>query len=141
MALSQPAGAVATTEAIAVPTEHVVCLDLAGRTAVVTGGASGIGLACARRLSEAGADVTVLDLNAESAIAVAAEIGGRAIVSDLSDPSALDELSVSADVVVNNAGFQVVSPLQVPARSVRCHATCHGRGAVSADPIFPPADV
>ena len=55
----------------------------------MTGGASGIGLACARRLSEAGADVTVLDLNGEAAIAVAAEIGGRAIVSDLSDPPSL----------------------------------------------------
>src|ERR1700709_849283 len=81
MTLSDPTDSVATTDAAAAPTEHVVRLDLAGRTAIVTGGASGIGLACARRLSEAGADVTVLDLNAESAIAVAAEIGGRAIVS------------------------------------------------------------
>jgi len=111
MTLSHPTDIAATPTAITVPAEHVVRLDLAGRTAVVTGGASGIGLACARRLSEAGADVTVLDLNAESAMAVAAEIGGRAIVSDLSDPYALDELRVSADVVVNNAGFQVVSPL------------------------------
>jgi 3-hydroxybutyrate dehydrogenase len=112
MALSHPTDAVATTEAVAVPTEQVVRVDLAGRAAVVTGGASGIGLACARRLSEAGAEVMVLDVDAESAAAVATEIGGRAIVADLSDPSALDELSVSADVVVNNAGFQVVSPMQ-----------------------------
>jgi 3-hydroxybutyrate dehydrogenase len=94
------------------PKESVVRLDLAGRTAVVTGGASGIGLACARRLSAAGAEVTVLDLDAESANAVAAEIGGHAVVSDLSDPSTLDELSVTADIVVNNAGFQVVAPVQ-----------------------------
>lgn len=84
---------------------------MSGGTAL-TRGASGIGLACARRLSETGADVTVLDLDAEAADAVAAEIGGRAIVSDLSDPSALDSLSVSAGVVVNNAGFQLVSPVQ-----------------------------
>jgi 3-hydroxybutyrate dehydrogenase len=103
---------VGTTAPTATPTEHVVRLDLAGRSAVVTGGASGIGLACARRLSDAGADVTVVDLNAEAANAVAAEIGGRAIVADLSDPSTLAELNVAADVVVNNAGFQVVSPLQ-----------------------------
>lgn len=94
------------------PKEPVVRLDLAGRTAVVTGGASGIGLACARRLSGAGAEVTVLDLDAEAANAVAAEIGGHAVVSDLSDPSTLDELSVTADIVVNNAGFQVVAPVQ-----------------------------
>jgi 3-hydroxybutyrate dehydrogenase len=94
------------------PTDHVVRLDLAGRTALVTGGASGIGLACARRLSGAGADVTVLDVNAEAANEAAAEIGGRALVSDLSDPSTLDALDVSVDVVVNNAGFQVVSPVQ-----------------------------
>jgi 3-hydroxybutyrate dehydrogenase len=90
----------------------VVNVDLTGRTAVVTGGASGIGLACARRLSEAGSDVTVLDVNVEAANAAAAEIGGRAMVSDLSDPSDLDELSVSADIVVNNAGFQVVAPVE-----------------------------
>ncbi|WP_396909296.1 3-hydroxybutyrate dehydrogenase [Mycolicibacterium sp.] len=88
-------------------------LDLTGRAAVVTGGASGIGLACARRLSEAGAAVTVLDLNAEAAGAVAAQIGGRAMVADLSDSAELDKLNVSADIVVNNAGFQVVAPLEV----------------------------
>jgi 3-hydroxybutyrate dehydrogenase len=56
--------------------------------------------------------VTVLDVNAEAANEAAAEIGGRALVSDLSDPSTLDALDVSVDVVVNNAGFQVVSPVQ-----------------------------
>jgi 3-hydroxybutyrate dehydrogenase len=93
-------------------TEHAVRLDLSGRTAVVTGGASGIGLACARRLSEAGAEVTVLDLNADAAHAVAAEIGGHPMVADLSDPATLEQLDVRVDVVVNNAGFQVVSPVQ-----------------------------
>jgi 3-hydroxybutyrate dehydrogenase len=73
----------------ATSTKPVVQLDLTGRAAVVTGDASGIGLACARSLSEAGADVLVLDLNAGAANAVAAEIGGHAIVSDLSEPSML----------------------------------------------------
>jgi 3-hydroxybutyrate dehydrogenase len=87
----QAADAGSGTEVSPTLTKPVVQLDLTGRAAVVTGGASGIGLACARMLSEAGADVTMLDLNAEAADAVAAEIGGRAIVSDLSDSEALDE--------------------------------------------------
>ena len=73
MALSHPTDS-SGKGADAVPTDHVVRLDLRGSTALVTGGASGIGLACARRLSEAGADVTVLDLNAEAAHAAAAEM-------------------------------------------------------------------
>jgi NAD(P)-dependent dehydrogenase (short-subunit alcohol dehydrogenase family) len=50
---------------------------LAGRLAVVTGGASGIGEACATRLAADGATVVVADLNAGAAAAVADRIGGR----------------------------------------------------------------
>jgi 3-hydroxybutyrate dehydrogenase len=52
--------------------------ELGGRVAVVTGGASGIGAACAVRLAAAGATVVVADLNADAATAVAERIGGKA---------------------------------------------------------------
>ncbi|AVT40376.1 3-hydroxybutyrate dehydrogenase [Plantactinospora sp. BB1] len=89
----------------------VVRLDLSGRTALVTGGASGIGRACAARLAEAGATVTVLDRDADRAEAVAAEIGGRALGLDLADPHATDRIDPELDIVVNNAGLQHVAPL------------------------------
>jgi 3-hydroxybutyrate dehydrogenase len=85
--------------------------DLAGRTAVVTGGASGIGRACVRRLAEAGAHVIVVDISADGAKEAAAEAGGEFRVADLSDPGVVDDLRLTADVVVNNAGMQHVAPV------------------------------
>jgi len=86
--------------------------DLRGRTAVVTGGASGIGRACAQALAAAGAAVRVLDLDADGAKEVAAAIGGTAHPVDLTEPAAAAHLAADADIVVNNAGFQVVRPLE-----------------------------
>ena len=86
--------------------------DLTGRRALVTGGASGIGEAIARAFADAGAEVTVADLNAEGAERVAADIGGRPWVVDLSDTAALRELSLDVDILVNNAGIQHVSPIE-----------------------------
>jgi 3-hydroxybutyrate dehydrogenase len=88
----------------------VVDLDLTGRTALVTGGGSGIGEACAQRLAAAGAAVIVVDIDPASAERVAGAIGGRAVVADLSSTPAAD-LPAEVDVLVNNAGLQVVSPL------------------------------
>ncbi|MEU8084902.1 3-hydroxybutyrate dehydrogenase [Micromonospora sp. NPDC049101] len=99
-----------TAEPVAVP--HVVQLDLAGRTALVTGGGGGIGRACALRLGAAGATVLVVDRDLEAARAVAAEVGGRAEGVDLSDAAAVERLDVDVDIVVNNAGLQHVAPLQ-----------------------------
>jgi 3-hydroxybutyrate dehydrogenase len=87
-------------------------VDLSSRSAIVTGGASGIGLACARRIAAAGAKVTVLDLNGDEANRVADSIGGEGRQADLSDPAVLAGLNLSADIVVNNAGFQRVVPVQ-----------------------------
>ena len=90
-------------------------MDLDGRTALVTGAASGIGAACARRLAAAGAKVTVLDLDHDGAERVAGEIGGVPLVADLARPAALDDLDdleLAADVLVNNAGFQHVAPIE-----------------------------
>ncbi|MFI9722148.1 3-hydroxybutyrate dehydrogenase [Streptomyces sp. NPDC052396] len=86
-------------------------IDLTGRTALVTGAGSGIGRAIALRLAEAGAHIRALDLNTEAAAEVAARTGGEAIVADLSDLPRLDGLDLTADIVVNNAGLQHVSPL------------------------------
>ncbi|MBT9608175.1 3-hydroxybutyrate dehydrogenase [Microbacterium sp.] len=87
-------------------------IDLSGRRALVTGGASGIGAAIARAFAEAGATVTVADLNAEGAAALADEIGGRSWAVDLSDTAALADLSLDVDILVNNAGIQHVSPIE-----------------------------
>ncbi|MCZ2813626.1 MULTISPECIES: 3-hydroxybutyrate dehydrogenase [unclassified Modestobacter] len=84
---------------------------LAGRRALVTGGGSGIGRACALRLAEAGAQVVVVDRDAESAERVADMVGGTAVVVDLADLSAVDDLDLAVDVLVNNAGLQHVAPL------------------------------
>jgi Dehydrogenases with different specificities (related to short-chain alcohol dehydrogenases) len=85
---------------------------LHGRTALVTGGAAGIGRACARRLARAGAAVTVVDRDEAGVRQVAAEIGGRGVVADLLDVDALDSLDLAADILVNNAGFQYVAPVE-----------------------------
>ncbi|MBC3839677.1 3-hydroxybutyrate dehydrogenase [Streptacidiphilus sp. 4-A2] len=84
---------------------------LAGRKALVTGAASGIGQACAVALAAAGAQVYVVDIAADAARRVAAEVGGTALVTDLSDPGAVDALPGDADIVVNNAGLQHVAPV------------------------------
>ncbi len=86
--------------------------DLTGRTAVVTGGASGIGRACAVRLAEAGAAVVVLDREEAAAKEVAAQVDGRAIGVDLADLAAVDRLDLDADILVNNAGVQHVAPIE-----------------------------
>jgi 3-hydroxybutyrate dehydrogenase len=83
-----------------------------GRRALVTGGASGIGAACARERAARGAHVTVADVDGDGAKAVAEEVGGEAWVVDLSDTRALDSLRLNTDVLVNNAGIQRVSPIQ-----------------------------
>jgi 3-hydroxybutyrate dehydrogenase len=85
--------------------------DLDGRTALVTGGASGIGAACARELAGRGATVTIADLDGDRAQSVADEIGGKAWAVDLSDVAALEDLRLDTDVLVNNAGVQYVSPI------------------------------
>ena len=85
-------------------------VDLSGKRALVTGGAKGIGAACTARLAEAGAHVTVADLDpAGEAQATAA--GAEFVVCDISDPTQLEHaVDVAAgneglDILVNNAGI------------------------------------
>lgn len=95
--------------------------DLAGKRAVVTGGASGIGRACAMEFVRRGAHVVVADLNGGAAEQAAAELGRLGEESggtaetwrvDLSDTAELDGLTLEADILVNNAGIQRVSPIE-----------------------------
>jgi 3-hydroxybutyrate dehydrogenase len=79
---------------------------------MVTGGASGIGRACARRLAGAGAEVVILDVRGEAAREFAGEIGGMALTADLTDMAAVDAITCDGvDILVNNAGFQHVAPI------------------------------
>lgn len=85
--------------------------DLTGRSALVTGGASGIGAACARELAGRGARVTIADVNDVAAKELAAELEGEVWSVDLLDTAALDDLRLDVDILVNNAGIQTVAPI------------------------------
>jgi NAD(P)-dependent dehydrogenase (short-subunit alcohol dehydrogenase family) len=82
-------------------------MRLEGRTALVTGGASGIGAATARRLAAEGARVVIGDVNVDGAREVAGEIDAEATRLDVTDPesaSAVDESHGPFAILVNNAG-------------------------------------
>jgi NAD(P)-dependent dehydrogenase (short-subunit alcohol dehydrogenase family) len=83
-------------------------LDLAGRTAVVTGGATGIGEGIARTLAAAGATVIVADIDDDGAHRVADDVGGTALHLDVTDAAGcareLAEVGDRLDILVNNAG-------------------------------------
>jgi 3-hydroxybutyrate dehydrogenase len=100
------------SETSILPGPSAAGVDLSGRSALVTGAASGIGRACAGRLARAGASVTVLDLDGDAAKKVAGEVGGEAVQADLSYYDVLENLEIDADIVVNNAGLQHVAPLE-----------------------------
>jgi NAD(P)-dependent dehydrogenase (short-subunit alcohol dehydrogenase family) len=89
-------------------------MQLKDQAAIVTGGASGLGAATARKLAAQGARVAVCDLNAKLAESVAAEIGGVAVICDVSDAASAEAAVAqaakahgSARVLVNCAGIGV----------------------------------
>lgn len=91
---------------------------LAGRVALVTGGAGGIGLSAARTLTEAGAKVTIGDLDPEAAEAAAASIGGRFVPLDVSSTASVDAAVAGVlaaegrlDIGVNCAGIRHLGAL------------------------------
>src|ERR1700710_1247226 len=90
--------------------------DIAGKTAIVTGAASGIGLGIAKALAHAGANIVLTDLRPEpleAARQTIAAIGGQAtaVTVDVSDPASVEEAGQTAldhfgalHIAVNNAG-------------------------------------
>ncbi|HEY3989743.1 MAG TPA: SDR family oxidoreductase [Acidobacteriaceae bacterium] len=89
--------------------------DLTGKAALITGGASGIGAATARRLTEAGASVIVADLNQDAAKALAAELPqARAVRMDVTSAASIAagmEGTSRLDILVNCAGIGLVGGL------------------------------
>lgn len=87
-------------------------MEVKGKTAIVTGGGSGLGAATARALAAAGARVSLLDVNLEQAQSVADDIGGRAFACDVADAGAAEaaiagaaEAFGEARILVNCAGI------------------------------------
>jgi len=91
--------------------------DLVGNVAVITGGASGIGLATARGLAARGADIVLADIEAGPLAAAASELGALGVQCDVSSKASVDALAEAtysrfgrADIVFNNAGVAVSGP-------------------------------
>lgn len=93
--------------------------DLTGKTALVTGGTRGIGLAIALGLKEAGADVWIHGSRRESTEKAAAQYGFSYLYGDLKDSKSLETMvkplmdsTDTLDVLVNNAGFETHCPVE-----------------------------
>jgi 3-oxoacyl-[acyl-carrier protein] reductase len=94
----------------------VTDMRLAGKAAIVTGGASGFGEGIARLFAAEGANVLVADIDGEAAARVAGEIGGLAVTADVSTDTGTAAMIRAAqdrlgrlDVLVNNAGVTHVN--------------------------------
>ncbi|MBY5986506.1 MULTISPECIES: SDR family oxidoreductase [Roseovarius] len=97
-------------------------MRLQGKTAVVTGGASGFGAGIVRKFVAEGARVMIADLNGPGAMALAEELGAAACPVDVSDAASMKALTLATemtfglpDIVVNNAG---ITHLPQPAEAV-----------------------
>lgn len=97
-------------------------MDLANKVAVITGGASGIGLGLAERFMAEGArHVIVADRDAEGVARASAEVGGTGVVLDVTDEQAIvamvDDVESNhgpIDLFVSNAGYVTIGGLEIP---------------------------
>jgi NAD(P)-dependent dehydrogenase (short-subunit alcohol dehydrogenase family) len=87
-------------------------MRIEGQAAIVTGGASGLGLATAEMLAAAGAKVALLDVDAEQAAAAAGRLGGRGLACDVADAASAEQAVAAARdahgaarILVNCAGI------------------------------------
>jgi NAD(P)-dependent dehydrogenase (short-subunit alcohol dehydrogenase family) len=104
-------------------------MEVKGQAAIVTGGASGLGAACARTLAAAGAKVTILDMNEKAAADMAGELKGIAVLCDVAD-------SASAEAAVKNA-----AAAHGPARIlINCAGVGTAKRIVGRDGAMPLAD-
>ncbi|MDJ0684324.1 MAG: SDR family NAD(P)-dependent oxidoreductase [Alphaproteobacteria bacterium] len=93
-------------------------MELHGVSAVVTGGASGLGEATARALAERGAKVAVLDIQADQAQAVASEIGGVAGACDVTDAASAEAALEAAKAAHGPVGVAVNCAGVAPAKKI-----------------------
>lgn len=112
---------------------------VAGKTAIVTGGASGLGKAIAHLLAAEGARVLVTDVQEAAGQTVAKEIGGVFLLQDVSDEKRWNEVVAEAerrfgalDILVNNAGvgdgLEAVNPENTPLEQWRRINRINGEG-------------
>lgn len=115
-------------------------MNIEGLSAIVTGGASGLGEASARMLAANGARVTIFDLNAEAGAAMAAEIGGQFVAVDVTDDASVTAGIEAAEarhgvarILVNCAG--IAPPARIVAKDGTPHSLDHFRKVVEINLI------
>jgi NAD(P)-dependent dehydrogenase (short-subunit alcohol dehydrogenase family) len=85
-------------------------MKIAGKLAIITGGASGLGAACARMISAQGGRALIIDVNEEAGGALAAEIGAKFVKADVSDAAAIEAIvrdNAPVHALLNCAGIGI----------------------------------